>query len=269
MLPDANADIATIIDAWNAATDHLAQTHEILHAEVRRLNDVNAALARELERKSRLADLGMMASHIAHEVRNGLVPVTLYLSLLKRRVGSDLESLRTVENIQASFTELEATLNDLLHFTSDRRPEYADVQVDQLVETLCQSLLPQLEAQQIITYTDLPDDRCVIRADREMLRRAVLNLLLNATDVMPGGGELCVALHERDGTLELSISDTGSGFSDESLKRATDPFYSTKGTGTGLGLAIVSRIVESHNGQLNITNNPDVGATVSITLPIV
>ena len=82
---------------------------------------------RELARKNRLADLGQMASHVAHEVRNNLVPVTLYLSLLRRRIAGDPGSLEVLDKIAAGFTALDAMVNDLLHFTSDRDPQLADV----------------------------------------------------------------------------------------------------------------------------------------------
>src|SRR6187401_3791875 len=88
----AELDLQTILQAWNSATERLQQTHELLRAEVKRLTDELEAKNRELARQNRLADLGQMASHVAHEVRNGLVPMKLYLDLLTRRIAGDAAS---------------------------------------------------------------------------------------------------------------------------------------------------------------------------------
>ena len=114
-----------MLAAWNTATVRLQQTHEALRSEVRRLTDELEIKNRELARKNRLADLGQMASHIAHEVRNNLVPVTLYLSLLRRRMSDDSGSLDMLDKIGAGCIALDATVNDLLNFTSDRDPHCA------------------------------------------------------------------------------------------------------------------------------------------------
>ena len=101
---DQTADLQTVLAAWNAATARLEQTHEALREEVQRLTDELEIKNRELARKNRLADLGQMAAHVAHEVRNNLVPVTLYLSLLRRRIAGDAESLEIVDKIESGFT---------------------------------------------------------------------------------------------------------------------------------------------------------------------
>src|SRR5947209_2609083 len=100
-------DLQTIFSAWNEATDRLQQTHEALRSEVRRLSDELEAKNRELARKNRLADLGQMASHVAHEVRNSLVPMKLYLSLLARRIDADHGSLDVLDKVMSGFTALE------------------------------------------------------------------------------------------------------------------------------------------------------------------
>src|SRR5271169_2266569 len=117
---DANADLHTVLTAWHVATLRLEQTHEALRQEVRRLTNELEDKNRELARKNRLADLGQMASHVAHEVRNSLVPVTLYLSLLRRRLLEDPVARELLDKLAAGFTSLDATVNDLLNFTAQR-----------------------------------------------------------------------------------------------------------------------------------------------------
>jgi signal transduction histidine kinase len=108
----------------------------------------------------------------------------------------------------------------------------------------------------------------VVTADRDMLRRAVLNLVLNAVDAMPEGGELVVTSYfTRGGGFELEIADSGPGLSDDQIQKAFDPFYTTKSTGTGLGLSIVQRIAEAHGGRVTAINCPQGGAAFTIELP--
>ncbi|MEQ8208563.1 MAG: ATP-binding protein [Lacipirellulaceae bacterium] len=261
-----DASLETILAAWNDATHRLQQTHETLQGEVARLTDELEAKNRELARQERLADLGRMAGHVAHEVRNSLVPVTLYLSLLRRRLSSDAESLDILTKVEAGFTALDTTVNDLLNFTSQREPDWRSFLVRDLVDEIGESLAPQLEAQGIEITIDVPSET-LLTADREMFRRALLNLTLNSLDVMNEGGDLVITSYDGPQGFELEIADSGPGFSEEQLSKLFDPFFTTKSTGTGLGLAIVQRIVSAHGGRISAMNCPEGGAAFTIELP--
>jgi signal transduction histidine kinase len=263
---DSSASLETVLAAWNDATLRLEQTHEALREEVKRLTDELEIKNRELARKNRLADLGQMASHVAHEVRNNLVPVTLYLSLLRRRISGDRDSLPILDKISAGFTALDATVNDLLHFAADRDPHRQVFAVRQLAEELCLSLAPQFEAQGIHATLQISPNLS-LTADREMIRRAVLNLLLNAMDAMPDGGRLLIAAVEKTNQIELEVADSGPGLSEDAGRRAFEPFFSTKPGGTGLGLSIVYRTAEVHGGGVAAKNRTEGGASFAIYLP--
>ena len=265
-LPDANADLETVLAAWHTATVRLEKTHRALREEVGRLTDELEVKNRELARKNRLADLGQMASHIAHEVRNNLMPVTLYLSLLRRRVSEDSGSLEVLDKITAGFTALDATVHDLLHFTADRDPQLHSFSPRKVIDDVHASLAPQFSAQAIKTVTQIPKD-LLVTADQEMFRRAVLNLTLNALDAMPDGGTLKVASRAREGGAELEVSDTGPGLSQEAKDKVFEPFFTTKRGGTGLGLAIVYRVAEVHGGEVTADNTPEGGAAFKMHFP--
>ena len=248
-------DLDKVLAAWHQATLRLEQTHGYLQTEVARLSDELEVKNRELARKNRLADLGRMASHVAHEVRNNLVPVTLYLSLLRRRLADDSGSLDILSKIEAGFNALDATVNDLLNFTAHRQPQWQTFLVRDLIDEVCEALQPQFDAQLIESTVDVPPNT-VVSADREMLRRAILNLVLNSLDVMPDGGDLVITSYDGANSLELEVADSGPGLSDEQQRRVFEPFFTTKEGGTGLGLAVVYHVAEAHGGRVTAMEIP-------------
>lgn len=264
--PGHEVDLEEVLDAWHTATLRLERTHETLCGEVARLTRELEIKNRELARKNRLADLGQMASHVAHEVRNSLVPVSLYMSLLRRRLSDDSGNLEVLAKIEAGFNALDATVNDLLNFTAHRNPHWQTFLVGDLVSEVCESLEPQLEAQMIDVDLDVPPNT-LLTADREMIRRALLNLVLNAIDVMPDGGSLVITSYDSPRGFELEVADSGPGLTEEVKRRAFEPFYSTKQNGTGLGLAIVYHVAEAHGGTVVAQNCPEGGAAFTIKIP--
>ncbi|HEY2415842.1 MAG TPA: ATP-binding protein [Pirellulaceae bacterium] len=262
----ADADLQTILQAWNEATDRLQHTHETLRAEVSRLSDELEAKNLELARKNRLADLGQMASHVAHEVRNSLVPMKLYLSLLRRRTDYDAGSVSVLDKIMAGFTALEATVSDLLHFSSQRDARRERINVASLLHDVVQSLEPQFDAQDIWAKVDCQPGLTAM-VDPDMLKRAVLNLVLNALDALPTGGDLAITACQTSTGLEIEIADSGPGVPAAIVDRLFEPFFTTKGSGTGLGLAIVERIAAAHGGRAKVVNCPEGGAAFTLIIP--
>ena len=259
-------DLRAVLEAWNEATERLQRTHSALQHEVRRLSDELEAKNRELARQTRLADLGQMASHVAHEVRNSLVPMKLYLSLLRRRISDDSGSLDVLDKVLAGFTALEATVGDLLHFSGQRDPAWTTFDVRSLLDEICEALAPQLEAQRIVVRIDCPRGEWM-HADREMLRRGLLNLVLNAVDAMPRGGELALTACRTPAGLEIEVGDSGPGVSPRIFEHLFEPFFTTKSSGTGLGLAIVERIAQAHGGRAIVANGPEGGAAFTLIIP--
>lgn len=262
----SSAELGELLDAWNSATVRLEQTHNVLQAEVARLSNELEIKNRELARKNRLADLGQMASHVAHEVRNNLVPVTLYLNLLRRRMAADAGGLDILSKVEAGFSALDATVNDLLSFTANRQPQWNHFMVSDLIAEVCESMAPQLEAQGVEIDLDVPPNT-PLWGDKEMVRRALLNLVINSLDVMPQGGDLVITTYDGHHALEIEVADSGPGLSTEQMKRLFEPFYTTKDRGTGLGLSVVYHVAEAHGGTIEATNCPEGGAAFTLKIP--
>ena len=157
-------------------------------------------------------------------------------------------------------------MNDLLSFTAYQDPQRETFLVCDLVNEVCDSLEPQLDAQAIEVDRDVTT-HTLLHADREMMQRAILNLVLNAVDAMPKGGHLVITSYEGPFGFELEIADSGPGLSEDEKKWLFEPSYSTKSTGSGLGLSVVSRIAESHGGTVSAINCPEGGAAFTIRIP--
>lgn len=265
-LAENQEDLAALLVAWNTATQRLEQTHAELQDQVAQLTVELEYKNRQLNRRDRLADLGQMASHVAHEVKNNLVPVTLYLNLLRRRLTTDPDALNILTHVETGFSSLNATVNDLLSFTAHRQPHRRGFLVDELTAEVIASVAPQLTAQGVEVEIDVPP-ATLLDADREMIRKAVLNLVLNALDAMPHGGELVITSYDGQAAFELEVADSGPGIREEEKARLFEPFFSTKATGTGLGLAIVLHVAEAHGGSVAAINCPEGGAAFTIRIP--
>lgn len=269
---DDSVSFETILSAWQSATDRLQQTHHELRHEVRRLTDELEQKNLELARQNRLADLGQMAAHVAHEIRNGLMPITLYLSQLHRHMHNHSPRIQVdrdlllVDKIKTAVVDVESTINDLLHFAGDRPIERQPTCLVSLTRSVCQSIQDQFDAHSIELKIDAPDD-AVADIDPNMMQRCMLNLLLNAVDAMKQGGTLQICIRQSNQQHSISIADTGPGIEPGTLSKLFEPFYTTKSAGTGLGLPIVEKIVHSHGGTIDVTSTPGNGATFGLTFP--
>jgi len=265
--PVIDEQLAGLLAAWESAVERLQRTHETLRAEVARLTDELKQKNRELARKQRLAELGQMAAHIAHEVRNELTPITVYLGMLDRRLTQAPAERDIVQRISGSFRSLDSTVSDLLQFAREGTAVRHDTPVAPLIQDVLETLRPQLDGHGVATEVDVSAG-LTAKVDSALLRRAVLNLAINAIDAMPSGGALSMyAGATPGGGVEIEVADSGAGLSDASLSRMFEPFFTTKSDGTGLGLAMVYRIAEVHGGAVVARNCPEGGAAITISLP--
>jgi two-component system sensor histidine kinase HydH len=147
-----------------------------------------------------------------------------------------------------------------------RRPARAWVDVRQLVDEVCAQFAPQMKAAGIDSTIDVPNQLGIL-VDGDMLRQAVTNLVSNALECMATGGRLVITSYHGQGGLELEVADSGPGLSDDALRRAFDPYYTTKCNSAGLGLAHVRKIAEAHGGDVVVMNCPEGGAAFTLRFP--
>jgi len=147
-----------------------------------------------------------------------------------------------------------------------RKAKLAWVDVRQVIDEVCAQFAQPLDAAQIETTIDVPRELGTL-ADQDLLRQAIANLVRNALEAMPRGGRLVVTSYCGERGLELEVADSGPGLCVDGLRRAFEPFYTTKGNGAGLGLAYVRRVAEAHGGDVVAMNCPEGGAAFTLRFP--
>lgn len=225
-----------------------------------------AAAHEQLVRQERLAAIGELASTIGHEMRNPLGVISNAVYLLRSDLGAKPSEAaqRHLATAEREISAATVIVSDLLEFARQREPVPDDVDVPGLVEEVLTVLPPPAG----VSAEPVDRSRAVtVRADRDMLRQVLLNLVSNAYQAMPDGGTLAVDASAEDGAVQISVRDTGVGISEEVRARLFEPFFTTKARGVGLGLVVSRRIVEAHGGALTVDGAEGTGTEFRVVLP--
>ncbi len=217
-----------------------------------------------------------VARGLAHEIKNPLSTMAIQLTLLEEELSSapepsprDQRCLKRVGVLHREVAHLESILEDFLRFARGGQINRAPEDLVALTREVLDFTAPQHQSDQIVVHADLPHSLPLALIDREAIRRVVLNLLVNARQAMPGGGELIFQL-ARDGVWAvLRITDTGVGMDEEQLAKCFEMYWSTKKGGTGLGLSTVQRTVMEHGGTVDVVSEPGRGTSFTLRLPLV
>jgi nitrogen-specific signal transduction histidine kinase len=230
------------------------------NTEIRHLESV-------LRRRERLAALGEMAAQLAHEIRNPLGGIDLYASLLRRSLEDRAEERQLAEKIAAATKSLNRLVEDMLTFTRPSEPRTLPVAADQLLEGALD--LAGGAPEQVEVVRDYDADLPRAKLDPDLMQRALLNVLLNALQVMPGGGTLHLATGtgSASGRVAFSVEDTGPGVEEGIREKIFNPFFTTRDGGTGLGLAIVQKITQEHGGAVSVEAGGAGGARFVFDVP--
>jgi signal transduction histidine kinase len=231
-------------------------------------------IRREQERVARLnhlAEMGTLAAGLAHELKNPLSTMKLNLQLMEEDLaglaGAE-RSRQRVATLRKEADRLSQTLNDFLQFAGRIELRPAPINVNQLLQELIDFIHPQAQAAKVRVLTSLTDENPMCSIDSNLMKQAILNLLLNAQQAMPSGGELLIRTQVGKGSVFIDIADTGTGIAKEHLPRIFDAYFTTKKGGTGLGLPTTRRIIEEHRGSITVTSEPGRGTNFRVELPI-
>ena len=234
----------------------------------------SAADAREHERLARLhqlATLGELAGGLAHELKNPLSTVKLNLQLLQEdlsgKPGLETSRARTA-TLRKEVDRLAETLDDFLRFAGRLELHPVPTPINRMVQEMVDFFQPQAYAAGVRLHASLSAENPLCRLDCNLFKQALLNLLLNALQAMPGGGDLIIRTHVDSASVFVDISDTGVGISPQVMPHLFEAYFTTKKGGTGLGLATTRRIIEEHQGHVHVTSEPGRGTNFRLELPM-
>jgi len=245
------------IKAWN----------EELELRIRKESEALQKAHAEVVQSQKLATLGYLAAGMAHEIRNPLHSISLFVQLIKEGVDG-AEKLEYIEKILKEVDRVDATLRKLLDTAKRPRYELSDVNIEELIQKALDDFTPQRNARGIILNFSSTGKLPLLKADPAELQQIFTNLFLNAIDEMPNGGGLSIDLSQNGLEIVILVSDSGKGIPEENLPNIFDPFFSTKSGGTGMGLPIVLRIVKNYGGKIEVADTSAAGTTFLVRLPV-
>jgi signal transduction histidine kinase len=225
---------------------------------------------------------------VAHEIKNPLGSISIHIQLLQKAITANGEFFETegddrVRSKSAAarrvFDKYFAVINEemdrlnriVVDFLFAVRPmdlEFREGDINALIRELTEFVFYELEAARIECVLELGNDIPPVSMDERFMKQALLNLIKNAQAAMPGGGTLTIRTERGDSELRISVSDTGTGISEENLSKIFEPYFTTRETGSGLGLTLVYKIIREHRGEITVKSREGAGACFSISLPI-
>jgi len=224
----------------------------------------------QLQVSERLAALGRITAGVAHEVKNPLNSMRLWLENLKESILAEQDgaSQQAVQVLDKEIDRLDAVVKRFLDFTRPMDIRLEATQLAQLLKEVLEVARPQLQKSSIHLAQLLTIDVPEVYVDRALLKQAVLNLVLNAAEAMPSGGQLRLVLSRRGEMAEITVGDTGKGIPLENRQKIFQLFFTTRPGGSGIGLASTFRIVQLLNGSIDFTSEVGRGTTFRIELPL-
>ncbi len=221
-----------------------------------------------MERADRLNSLGLLAAGMAHEINNPLQGMMSHLRAVERSLPEEAEARKSLNMVERGIESIATLVRKLLYLgTTEKSVETADAR--ECMEFVAQLLAAPLKRARVKIVSRYPDTRMLLAMPRRELIQVLLNLIINARDAMPSGGEIRMTADLGDGVGNIRISDTGPGIPPDIVDRIFTPFFTTKGTkGTGLGLSVAESLVRGNKGRITVESAAGEGATFVVSLPL-
>ncbi len=222
----------------------------------------------QLKRAQRLSAVGQLAASLAHEIRNPLASLEGAVNVLENPQTSEEVRQEFGEIIKKECRRLNQLLTNLLDFARPRAPQFRSVEAGRLMDSVIDLVRHAARQTGVAVRKEVSLDSLRLECDPEQLQQVILNLVMNAIQAMPNGGEVVLSACQQDSRVLIQVKDQGAGIASEDLDKVFDPFFSTKKGGTGLGLSVAQQIVSQHKGTLEAARNADNGMTFSVLLPV-
>jgi signal transduction histidine kinase len=224
------------------------------------------------EYMNRLVSLGELSACVAHEIRNPLTGVRTTVQFVQSKLAGEDATRGDLEDIIKELDRVEQIITDLLLFARPQKGKPVKTDLHNVLEKVIDNLSYQISSSNIRVEKKFNPDLPSVKIDSDLIQQVFLNIVLNAVQAMPDGGDLLISSGLRKWrtrrTVEVSIADSGPGVPDEHLPRLFDPFFTTRSMGTGLGLSISQQIVSQYGGNIRAKNNPKGGAVFTLRIPL-
>ena len=227
--------------------------------------------ARRLTQLERLAAAGQTAAQFAHEVGTPLNSISIHLELLRAATAVQPDAARRTRIISEQLERIERIVRQMLDRTRLEEPTLQPLALAPLLEQVCETTGPTLQARGVELIKAFDDDLPFIAGDADHLQQVFFNLINNALDAMPTGGELLLRAAQANGDILVECKDTGCGMDAEAQAHIFEPLYTTKGRGqgTGLGLVVAQQVMEEHGGSIAVISAPHDGASFLLRFPVI
>ena len=239
-----------------------------------REGDPKARLAATLAYSRKLVALGRLTAGIAHEVKNPLNAMMIHLELLRTKLRSGTEAgaaagaIAHVEVIESEVRRLDEVVQGFLKFARPEDLQLQPVQVSAILDEILPLVEPEAAKNGVRIHVTAPPGVPSVNGDASMLRQVFMNLAINACQAMPQGGTLRLSCGTASGNrVAITVEDTGVGIPPENLGKVFDLYFTTKDHGTGIGLSMVYRIIQLHDGEVELQSTPGRGTTFRVLLP--
>ncbi len=226
-------------------------------------------LEEQMVQNEKLTSLGLLAAGVAHEVNTPLAVISNYIQMLAKQLPSGDPRHQLIEKVVKQTFRASEIVNNLLNFSRTGAVEFTEVNLNSVVEETLSLIAHPFKTAHVQVTRNLQQELPPVLGSNNKLQQVFLNLFMNARDAMPSGGMVEVRTASNNGTVEIEITDTGSGIPRENLHRIFDPFFTTKssGRGTGLGLSVSYGIIKEHAGKVDVRSTPDKGTSFRLEFP--
>jgi PAS domain S-box-containing protein len=222
---------------------------------------------KKVEESQRLAELGKLASDMAHEVRNQIAIIATRANVALLRNTADGEVRKDLKIIADQCEQVKDIVKRLLMFSKPSKGNFHEAKLADAVGLVIQLVADQFAKHNVAIDNRSEEDLPPVRVDEKQMQEVFLNLLRNAYEALPNGGRISVRTYMNGDMVQTDVTDTGTGISDVDLAHIFDPFFTTKESGTGLGLSVCYGIVQAHRGTLKYASRIGQGTTASVALP--
>lgn len=221
----------------------------------------------ELIRSEKLAFTGRIAASIAHEIRNPLTNVSMSFQQISKGFKPTHPHIKHIDIVKRNLERVNYLITELLNCARSPKLNLVEFDIHKVIRNVLDNARPKIESQKIEVIRIFTTNPAIIKIDKAYIERVFLNLIINAVEAMPKGGNLSIITEPNGQYFVVKIQDTGKGIAEKDIIRIFDPFFSTKAAGVGLGLTICYGIIVSHAGTIEVESKPRKGSIFTVSLP--